>query len=177
MAATVQIREKNGAGQTATDKTSGTVRFKDADNSTVDLNNPLIVPGSGQEYSFEKWLRLHIASGTFTQISNLRAYTDGSNGYGTGIKLWHALDGTYSTPAVPTESNDPPQHDAVGMTDFFAKTSGSPADLDAINTGPFDSTGLPKDIGDYLVLVVEVEPTASQGLKTAETITFAWDEI
>ena len=36
MAATVQIREKNTAGQTATDKTSGTIRFKKADDATVD---------------------------------------------------------------------------------------------------------------------------------------------
>ncbi len=37
MAASVQVRELNGAGETGTDKTSGTVRFKKADNATVDL--------------------------------------------------------------------------------------------------------------------------------------------
>ena len=46
MAATVQIVEKNGAGGTTTDKTSGTIRFKNADNSTVDLVNPMVKPGS-----------------------------------------------------------------------------------------------------------------------------------
>jgi hypothetical protein len=38
MAATVQIVEKNGAGGTTTDKTSGTIRFKNADNSTADTD-------------------------------------------------------------------------------------------------------------------------------------------
>jgi len=173
MAATVLIREKNGAGETATNKTSGTVRHKNADNATVDTANPLIKPASGQEYSYEKWLRLNV-DGTFTQVSNLKVYTDGANGLGTGIKLWWAIDATYSTPVIPTESNDPPQHDAIAMTNAFSYTSGSPLSLGA---GPFDNTGLPKDIGSYLVSVMEVETTASQGVTPGETITFAWDEI
>jgi hypothetical protein len=178
MAATVQIVELNGAGPTATDKTSGTVRFKDADNATVDLNNPMVVPPSGQQYSFRKVLRANIASGTFTQISNLRAYSDGSNNFGTGIKTWHAVTGTYTQPAVPTESNDPPQFPgSTPMTDWFGTNSGSPADMDATNTGPFDSTSLPTQIGDYLNLVLEVEAAASQGVLTGETLTLAWDEI
>ena len=84
MAATVQIREKNTAGQTATDKTSGTIRFKKADDATVDLNNPLVVPTSLTEYSYQKWLRMYVSGGTYTQISNLRLYSDGSSGYGSG---------------------------------------------------------------------------------------------
>ena len=47
MAATVQIVEKNGAGATQTDKTSGNIRFKNADNSTVDTSNPMVKPGAG----------------------------------------------------------------------------------------------------------------------------------
>ena len=46
MAATVQLVEKNGAGGTQTDKTSGTIRFKNADNSTVDTSNPMVKPGA-----------------------------------------------------------------------------------------------------------------------------------
>lgn len=178
MVATVLIREKNGAGETATDKTSGTVRFKNADDANVDLNNPLIKPSSGQEYSFRKALRLHISGGTFSQVSNLRAYSDGANGLGTGRKLWYALTGTYTQPAVPTESNDPPQFPgATPMVDLFTLTSGSPGDMDAINAGPFDSTGLPKDIGDYLNLVYEAETTVASGLGSNETLTLAYDEI
>ncbi len=178
MAATVLVREKNGAGETATDKTSSTVRHKNADNATVDLNNPLVVPASGQEYSFRKVTRMHISAGTFTQVENLRVYSDGANGFGTGIKLWYAITGTYTQPAVPSEVNDPPQFPGVTpMVDAFGLTSGSPGDMDATNTGPFDSVGLPKDIGDYFNTVMEVETTASQGLLTAETFTYAYDEI
>jgi len=174
MAATVKVQEKNGAGETATDKSSGTIRFKNADDATVDLNDPLVVPTSNREYSYEKWLRFNIASGTFTQITNIIAYTDGSNGFGTGINLWYAADSAYSTPVIPTETNDPPEHDAVAMADAFGLTVGSPLTLGA---GPYDSTGLPKDVGDYLVLVMEVETNAGQGTTPTETLTISYDEV
>lgn len=177
MPAIVKVYEKNGSGETATDKTSGTVRLKKADNATVDLNDPLVVPTSGYDYSYEKWLRLNIASGTFTQISNLRAYTDGTSNFGTGATLYFAVDSAYSTPVIPSTSNNPPQHDSVAMTSAFNYTSASPIDLDAINTGPFDSTSLPKDIGDYLVAVMSIASTATQGLLTSESVVFSWDEI
>ncbi len=183
MAATVIINEYHGAGGTKTDKTSGTVRFKNADDANVDLVNPLVVPGSGQEYSYEKWLRLEITdAGGFTQIDNLRAYSDGANGFGAGVKLWYAVAGGYMQPVVPSEASDPPQSAAAGspvenMTDFFASSSGSPIDLDGINTGPFTDGSPAEEIGDFLELVMEVEPGASQGVLTAETLTFAFDEI
>ncbi len=184
MAATVIINEYNGAPPgTKTDKTSGTVRFKNADDTNVNLTNPLVVPSSGQEYSYEKWLRLQITdAGGFTQIDNLRAYSDGANDFGTGVKLWYAVTGVYDQPVIPNESADPPQSAAVGspvenMTDFFTATSGSPVDLDGINTGPFTDGSPVEEIGDFLVLVMEVESTASQGVLTAETLTFAYDEI
>ena len=183
MAATVIINEYNGAGATKTDKTSGTVRFKNADDANVDLINPLVVPGSGQEYSYEKWLRLEITdAGGFTQIDNLRAYSDGANGFGAGVKLWYAVAGGYIQPVVPSEASDPPQSAAAGspvenMTDLFTSSSGSPIDLDGINTGPFTDGSPAEEVGDFLVLVMEVEPGASQGVLTAETLTFAFDEI
>lgn len=183
MAATVIINEWNGASGTKTDKTSGTIRFKNADNATVDVNDPLQVPGSGRDYSFEKWLRLSIAdAGGFTQIGNLRAYSDGANGFGSGVKLWYAVAGAYRQPAVPSESDDPPQGDFGGsplepMLDFFGTGQGSPVDLDGINAGPFTDGSPVEDIGDFLVLVMEVEPAASNGVLSTETLTFAYDEI
>lgn len=177
MPATMTIVEANGAGQTLTDKTSGTIRYKKADNATVDLNNPLVVPTAATEYSFPKYLRMRITAGTFTEVSNLRCYTDGSSGYGTGIKLWFRPTDTYVQPAIPSTAQDPPQIAGGAMVDAFTYTSGSPLDIDAINTGPFDSTALPKSIGDYVVSVLEVEIGATQGVKSAEAITMLWDEI
>ena len=188
MAAGVIIEENNGSdglGEpvTFTDKTSGTIRFKNADNSTVDLINPLVVPTSDTEYSFEKWIRLAIEGpGGFTQIDNLQVYTDGSNTFGAGIKVWYAITGTYAAPQIPTQTVDPPQSPAVGspqedMADLFDLTSGSPGNMDATNTGPFTDGSPIERVGDWLVMVMEVETGASNGVLSAETLTFSYDEI
>lgn len=163
MAATVQIIEKNGAGGTPTDKTSGTIRFKNADDSAVDLNNPMVKPPSGTDYSFEKWLRLNVTGGTYTQITDIVAYMDGSSGLGTGVGLYAKAVASYATPAEATS--------ASGYTDAFTYTSGSPLSLGA---GPYTSTG---EKGDHLVMMLTVASTASGGLTPSETLTVAWSEI
>ena len=163
MVATVQIVEKNGAGGTATDKTSGTIRMKNADNATVDNNNPMVIPGAGSDYSFEKWLRLNVTVAPSVQLSNIRFYTDGSNGMGTGVLLWAKAVASYATPAEATSTS--------GYTNAFSYTSGSPLSLGA---GPFTGTG---EKGDHAVLMQEVQSTATQGQTPSETITFSYDEI
>lgn len=177
MPATVEISELNGAGQTRTNKTSGTIRFKRADDATVDLNNPLIVPTAATEYSYQKWNRLYISGGTYTQIDNLRAYTDGTNSYGANIKLWWKSASTYATPIIPSTAQDPPQHSASPMVNAFTYIVGSPLDMDDLNTGPFDNTGVPKHVGNYLIQVLEIEVGATQGVKAAEPISFSFDEL
>lgn len=162
MAATVQIVEKNGAGGTATDKTSGTIRHKNADNATVDLVNPMVKPLSGSDWSFEKWIRFNVDSGTYTEITNIRAYTDGTNSW-TGVNLWWKAVASYSTPAEGTSS--------TGYTNAFSYTSGSPLTLGA---GPFTGTG---QKGDHLVSLMEVTTSAVGGVLSGETMTIAWDEI
>lgn len=163
MAATVQIIEKNGAGGTGTDKTSGTIRFKNADDATVDLNDPMVVPASGTDYSYEKWLRLNVTGGSYSQITDIVAYSDGANGLGTGVGLYAKAVSSYATPAEATAT--------TGYTDFFTYTSGSPLSLGA---GPFTSTG---EKGDHLVMIATVADTASGGLTSSETLTIAWNEV
>lgn len=163
MVATVQIVEKNGAGGTQTDKTSGTVRFKNADNSTVDNNNPMVIPGAGSDWSFEKWLRLNVTVAPATQISNIRAYTDGASGFGAGVNLWGKSVTNFATPAEATSS--------TGYTNMFTYTSAAPLSLGA---GPFTGVG---EKGDHLVMALEVQSSAVQGSLTPETLTIAYDEI
>lgn len=163
MAATVQLVEKNTAGGTQTDKTAGTIRFKTADNSTVDLNNPIVKPPSGTNYSFEKWLRMNVSGGSYSQITNVKWYSDGANGLGTGVGLWAKAVTTFATPALGTAT--------TGYADFFGYTSGAPLSLGA---GPYTSTG---EKGDHAVMLMTVASTASGGVTPTETGTLAWDEI
>jgi hypothetical protein len=164
MVATVLIREKNGAGETATDKTSGTVRFKNADNATVDSNNPIVIPTSSYDYSYEKWMRTNFSVAPGTQIDNMKVYSDGASGFGTGVETYiKNASTTYSTPAEASSIS--------GYTDFFSYTSGSAL---AVSSGTLTSTG---DKGDYWVMIMRVASTATQGALSAETLTLSYDEI
>lgn len=163
MAATVQIIEKNGAGGTATDKTSGTIRFKNADNASVDTSNPMVKPGAGSDFSYEKWVRLNVTGGSYTEITNIKAYCDGSVSFGTGVDVYAKAVTAYSTPAEATAT--------TGYANISTYTSGSPLTLGA---GPYTSTG---EKGDHLVMIMVVGTGASGGLTPTETLTVGWDEI
>lgn len=171
MAATVTIREKNTVSETATDKTSGTFRFKKADDANVDANAPMVKPTSGNDFSFEKWSRLRIGgTGPTGAITSPTMYTDGTNSYGTGIDLYAKTTnpGSFTTPALATA--------ITGYTDIFTYATGARKALDAVNAGPFTGTNV--DIGDYLVMMMRLGTgvSAPQNPTSAETITFAWNE-
>jgi len=161
MVATVQIVEKNGTAGTNTQKDSGTIRFKNADNATVDTNNPLVVPTAGTEFSYEKWTRLKVTVAPDTNISNLKFYTDGANGW-TGVGLHAKAVATYATPALATST--------AGYTNAFTYTSGSALDL---GTAAVTGTG---EKGSHAVMIMTVGTSASAGVLTAETATYSYDE-
>lgn len=163
MVATVLIREKNGAGETATDKTSGTIRFKNADNATVDSNNPMVVPGAGTDYSFIKYVRVKLDTAPSDKISNIVAYTDGAKAWSAGVSLSWKTTATYATPAEETS--------IASYTSAFSYTSGSPLTLSA---SAFSATG---DCGSYLMMVLTVDSTVQPGILASETMTIAYDEI
>lgn len=88
MPATVELRSHHGATPSAgTNVLSSTIRFKAADNDTVDSTDPLLIPLSGTVYSYVKQLRFYATTTPSNLINNLKFWTDGSNGYGTGITL------------------------------------------------------------------------------------------
>lgn len=169
MAATIQIHEMSGA-DAGIDKTSGTVRFKDADNATVDTNNPLVIPApTATIYSYTKKLRAYMEAPPNTQIGNMRWYSDAGDGWGAYVNC------TIKNIGVTWGANY--KTAMSGGSDFFTKTSGSPLDGDGTDTGPF----LPADdntyIGDLVELQMSVTDQATQGALATESITLAYDEI
>jgi len=163
MVATVQIVEKNGTAGTNTQKDSGTVRFKNADNSTVNTSDPMVVPTAGSDYSYEKWLRLKVTVAPDTNLTNLKCYSDGSIGFGTGVTPYAKAVATYATPSQPTT--------IAGYATLASYTSGSALDL---GTAAVTGTG---EKGSHAVLMLKVDSTASAGTLTAEQITFSYDEL
>lgn len=166
MPATVQIQEINGVGATATDKTSGTIRFKNADNATVDTVNPMVKPTSGVDWSYKKWLAFNVTAGTYTSITNIRAYSDGANGW-TGANMWaKAVTSTYSTPAEETTS--------TGYANFFGYTANGALTVGGAGGATYSSTGIK---GFYVEMAMEVLSTSGAGTLAGESMVFAFDEI
>lgn len=164
MAATVELRSLHGAtGATFADVAGGSVRFKQADNDTVDANNPIPVPGSGHNYSYIKQLRLYAATAPSNLINNLKFYTDGANGFGTGVSLYAKTSASYTDPTSQTTT-------ALGGTaDAFTYTSGSALAV----SGSSSAVGY---VGDYVQLQMGVQSTAAQGTTPSETLTMSYDE-
>lgn len=168
MAATVQIISLHGAtGSTETQVDGGTCRFKAADNDTADANNPLVVPGAGSIYSYVKQLRLKCTVTPSNTINNVKFYSDGANGLGTGVGITGKTFafGSYVDPTVQQQTQ------VAGTTDIFTYTSGSPLAVTGTLSNP--STGF---ISDVVLLQMSVASTAGQGTTPSETGTFSYDE-
>ena len=169
MAATIQIHEMSALAA-GTDKTSGTVRFKEADNATVDAVNPLQVPAVGSIYSYTKKLRVKMTDPPNTSVSNLRWYTDGSNTFGTGIGVNVCNRGTNWVANYKTAMATP-----INLFSFISAATAF--DGDVTDTSPF----LPADddsyIGDLVELQMSIASTAPHRTLVAETLTLAYDEI
>lgn len=168
MPANIQIHEMSALA-TGVDKTSGVVRFKAADNATVDSADPLVIPAADSIYSYTKKLRLYMESPPSVNISNLRAYSDGNNGMGEGVGITvKNLGVTWGDNFNTAQS---------GGADLFGKTSGSPLDIDVTDSGEFLPARDNTYIGDLIELQMSVASTATQGAISGETLTFAYDEI
>jgi hypothetical protein len=167
MAATVEIRSYHGASgsETGTDVAGGSIRFKQADNDTVDANNPVPVPAAGTNYSFIKNFRFHAVTTPSNTINNLAFYTDGSNGYGTGVALNVKTSATYVDPVANGTTA------LTGTTDAFTYTSGSPLAITGSVSNP--TTGA---FGNFVVAQIAVGTTASQGTSGSESLTWSFDE-
>jgi hypothetical protein len=158
MAATIYIYEMTAAGA-GVDKTSGTVRFKSANETSVDTNNRLQIPaGSTPNYSYTKQLQFNFGTAPSVDIQNLRAYSDHANSFGTGIGVQYDVQGSFIT-NINTN---------IGGTDLFTSYSGSPISL---GSGPYTGTGFK---GSLLRLQMSVASSASPGQLSPEVLTMAW---
>lgn len=172
MAATIQIHEMTTDANTGVNKTSGTVRFKNVastTSTTADTSDPIPIPAADSNYSYVKKLRAYMEAPPDTNISNLRWYTDGNNGFGTGI--------TVNAKNIGTTFGTHYQTAMSGGSNLFGYTSGSPLNGDGTDTGPFVPADDNTYVGDIVELQMAVASTASSGAKSAETLTFAYDEI
>jgi len=165
MTAAIKIYELT-ASKAGTDKTSGTVRFKMADDQTANTSNRMEVPSSGTNYSFTKQLRMYVATAPSVDLQTLAAYTDGANGFGTGVTCeYDTLLGTSFAANATTD---------IAGTDIFTRGAATVIDMDTgLASTEFLGTGFKGLILRSQLLVAD---TAGAGTLDSETITFSYSE-
>ena len=194
MTATVEIREANGVAAAMTFTALTSARYSTSDSATPGTNNPIPIPTSNFNYSYWKHQGLYM-HGAFTQIDNIRWYTDGDIGwnYGTSGALYVGLcSGTdkgvwtsnniapltqymQASGTVGTTGTSITASGGHGQASGWAKASdytvGSPLQVDSTT---HTTSG---DISKLLVTQVAIDDDATQGTQTAETVTMRYDEI
>ena len=135
MAATVVIRRITGAtgAQSATDLAGGNTRANAFDtHTTADTTNPVQKPTTSLNFSFWVSTRLDATVTPAGTIDNIRWFTDGANGFGTGITAkgntatsYKQATGTVGQTGIILNTTN--YTTLAGATvDVFTHTSGSP---------------------------------------------------
>ncbi len=178
MAAVYTTERLTGIGPTATGFTNCRLHTDDTNNQ--DLTNPLLIAGVLKR-SYGASIRLEF-SGTFSQIDNIRHFSDGS------IDFTHGTSGALQINSTPAGVTDAQYVQATGTpgdtgnelvtyhtnvsakTNINSHTSGAPLTVDA---GPY----VVADNSNHVVLQQDLDTDGTQGLQTAETLTWRVDEI
>jgi hypothetical protein len=176
MAATVKINRLTGSGPTYTDITAINTRANAEDShSTAGTTNSILIPTSGTNYSYWVTTQLEVTAITGGTVNNLRWYTDGANGFGTGVtcKAQNATSYVQASGTPGTTGTQLTTGNHAGLSgapvDAFTFTSGSPKSL----TG---STSSAAKFGDLMVYQIEVGTTAASGPTASETFTWKYDD-
>lgn len=161
------------------------MRFKRADNATIDSANPITIPAAGTNRSRWKQIYLLATVAPDTQVDNIRIHNDGT-GFGTGITVINGIQFPTKTNAASTgyEVSDVDDevmtnHAEITTTeDFFANHGSAGTALGPVTIG--EAGGIIDAINEtchYVVLQMETINTATPGAKAAETFTWLYDEI
>ena len=159
------------------------IRFKQADDTAIDLADAMPIPAAGTNYSRWKQIYLRCSAAPVTSVSNVKFYTDGG-GFGAGITLRVSTsfptknsgsDAGYEVAEVNNAMLT--DHGGVAaVADAFGYNVGAPLAGPSIS----EAGAIINAIGEttnYLVLQLEVTNAASSGNLADETLTFQYDEI
>lgn len=182
MAATVQIMRRTGAS-TDTDITNPTnTRLKQADNGTIDTNNPIPAVGTiDSNASVSCWCATKLQVVTTPPangISNLKWYTDGVS-LATGLKL----KGEVATSYIQAVTSGLTFGGAGELKVANYSTITTPVDVIATYTSGAMKT-VAGSIGNatgqigtaFMVYQLQVASTASPGTTAGTTFTWQYDE-
>jgi hypothetical protein len=165
MAATVEIDEYNGAGETVTHGISDT-DMGSTDAANLDpVANP-VVPG---ENTYEKWQKFHVsAMGGSSQIDNLKVWRTGALG-GSAIHVTNARTSSYGgaeTYAQPVATDSSVATQAMPTSEPGSANLGIGGSL----SGALTNTGS----SDYLVHQIQTDAGDTAG--STSTMNYQYDE-
>lgn len=177
MPATVQIRRWTGTSgsptQTQVNGINSRMNAEDA-HTTAGSSNSILIPSTGTNRSFWASFRLYIAAIVGGTINNIKWFTDGGNGLGTGVTMnvatatsYAQATGTVGTTGTQLSTANYPT--STTPQDAFSFTSASPLSV----AGSGNAVG---NVGDFIVQQINVGTTASQGATPQETITWQYDD-
>ena len=159
------------------------IRFKQADNATIDGNSPIPIPAAGTNYSRWKQLYLKCTGAPVTQVNNVQFYTDGGGfGAGTTVKVGNQFPTKNSISNAGYEVADVNaamvgNHGGLtGATDAFSFTSAAALVGPSISEAGNIINAI-NETTNYLVTQMEVTNAAGAGNLADETWTFQYDEI
>jgi hypothetical protein len=165
MAATIQIDESNGAGETQTTNISNT-NMGSTDAANLDPVAYPITPGNN---SYEKWQRFHVTNmGGSSKIDNLQVWRTGSLGANASHKT-NARTSSYGgaqTYATPTASASSVATQTMPTSAPGAANLGIGGSLSGSRT----TTGY----SDYLVMQITTTGSATAG--STKTFSCQYDE-
>jgi len=179
MAATVEIVRLTGSGPTATTITSIDTTANAADaHGTDPTSYPIRIPGAGYNYSYWVVTRLNCTVSPSSIINNIKWYTNGVSGLGTGASCkvatawsYHYGYGTIGVTGIPLALSS---YDTLNQTpaDIFGYTSAGPLSVSGSLSSP--STG---QFGNYVVYQMALDSTATSGYILDTHLTWVYDEV
>lgn len=160
-----------------------TIKFKRADNPTIDTNDPMVRPAAGTKYSRWKQIYLYCDVAPDNQIDNVKLYSDGG-GFGAGITVKvgtdfpvknSGSDAGYEVSDTDDEEMVAGHADVTASADLFGYTVGAPLSVSISEAG--NIINLAGETSNYIVLQMEVTSAAALGDLANETISLQYDEM
>lgn len=155
------------------------LKFKNADNTTIDTANKVIIPTSSTVNSFWKQIYLFCDVAPDNSIDTVELYSDGT--FPTGVIYNIGDEQPVKTNAADTgydvadTSNLMTDHtDVTAVTDLSTFTSGSPKTITIGEAGAIINAA--NETTHYAVLQMNVGTSAVQGDTVSDTITYSFSE-
>ena len=189
MVATVTIQDDTGGSDNSPGATASVtnLRYKEADNNTQDLVNPVTIPTAGTKNSFWKHSFLEVTTaGGFAQIDNVNLWVDSFDWTGTTLYIDDGDAGLLHNLTTPSEAgydiadglNDLDTHSHITSKVNHGTTHIASGSAKSINISEAGSViNIVNETTDYWVTNLDLTTSAVAGLQTAKTENVEYDEI